>query len=95
MENYNERLAEIIGGKNDRIYRETAEAIRRSRVDIYAFYQEHNKEVPKLLDPDANINAIRKGLEELEKELSDKGLKLERTDLSPLMLAGIISSNLV
>ncbi len=95
MKNYNERLAEIMMGKDDKTYRETAEAIRRSDIDIYGYYQEHKKRIPRLFDPNVNINAMKKGLKQLEKELSDKGLNEKKIDLSSLMLAGIISDNLV
>lgn len=84
--NYNERLAEIIGSKDDRIYRETAEAIRKSNFDFYDYYSKY-KRVPRL----SNVNryVAEKGIKQLQKELNEKN----KGDLSSLMLAETISSN--
>ena len=92
--NYNERLAEIMMRKDDKTYRETAQAIIESKIDIYDFYQKHER-VPKLSNPNANLFVMRKSLELLEKELSKRGLNEKNTDLSSLMLAEIISNNLI
>ena len=67
---YNERLAEIIGSMDDRTYRQTAEAIRKSNIDFLDHYLRHHKTVPILSD--VNVHAARKGIEQLQRELDEK-----------------------
>ena len=90
--NYNERLVEIMMRKDDKMYRETAQVVRKLKIDVYDFYQKYGM-IPKELrfHPNVNTSVMKKSLEQLEKELSDGG----KIDLSSLLLTQIISNNLV
>ena len=91
--NYNNRLAEIMMRKEDKTYRGTAQAVRESNIDVYDFYQKHGR-VPRLSAPNANLFVMKKSLDQLEKELNDENLN-QKSDLSSLLLARILSDNLI
>ncbi|MBS3151718.1 hypothetical protein J4443_05045 [Candidatus Woesearchaeota archaeon] len=77
--NYNERLAELIGKMEDRIYRQTAEAIRVSSLDVYSYYLKYGT-VPILND--VNLHAARRGIEQLQRELDEKNKESNLTSLT-------------
>lgn len=81
---YNQRLAEIIGQVDDRTYRETADAIRRSAINCLDYYLTHNKEVPVI--PGANVHAFKYGIRRLLEEKEDLKRRGESNG-QPLIIA--------
>ena len=78
--------------KDDPIYKETANAVRESKIDVYDLYQKNGR-VPKLAN--TNFVVMRRSLEQLENELTDKDPRKGKDISTSLMLAELISNNLV
>jgi len=80
--NYNKRLAEIIGGVDDRTYKDTAETIKGSGIDCYGYFLEHNEKVPPLNG--INHHAFRYGIGRL---LEENNQNKNKDGLVPLISA--------
>ena len=90
--NYNERLAEILDKVDDRTYKQTAAAIREHShiVNFYNHYLTHERKIPMFRG--INVVAVRKGIEQLERELNEEENKVSLTSLTSSTLTLIIMS---